>query len=145
MEQVKAEKVQKTKPHKKIAETNAIFAQVHKSNKDADKNPKEIRISIDAKAKMNIGNFSRGGRNRVLTKAEDHDLGVKTKLTPFGFYLPQYDDIFLFFTKYPKILNKFSNINFLIASIRICVLVLIISFIEEFCDCVIGFIISIFV
>ena len=92
-------KVQKTKPHKKIAETDAIFAQVHKSNKDADKNPKEIRISIDAKAKMNIGNFSRGGRNRVLTKAEDHDLGVKTKLTPFGFYLPQYDDIFLFFTK----------------------------------------------
>jgi len=48
---------------------------------------------------MNIGNFSRGGRNRVLTKAEDHDLGVKTKLTPFGFYLPQHDDLFLFFTE----------------------------------------------
>ena len=92
-------KVQKTQPHKKIAETDAIFAQVHKTNEEADKNPKEIRISIDAKAKMNIGNFSRGGRNRVLTKAEDHDLGVKTKLTPFGFYLPQYDDLYLFFTK----------------------------------------------
>ncbi len=92
-------KVQKTKPHKKIAETNAIFDHVHKANKDADKNPKEIRISLDAKAKMNIGNFSRGGRNRVLTTAEDHDLGVKTKLTPFGFYLPQHDDLFLFFTK----------------------------------------------
>ncbi len=25
---------------------------------------------------MNIGHFPRGGRNRVLTKAEDHDLGV---------------------------------------------------------------------
>ena len=48
---------------------------------------------------MNIGNFSRGGRNRVLTKAEDHDLGVETKLTPFGFFLPQYDDLFLFFTE----------------------------------------------
>jgi hypothetical protein len=50
---------------------------------------------------MNIGNFSRGGRNRVLTKAEDHDLGVKTKLTPFGFYIPQYDDLFLYFTEGP--------------------------------------------
>lgn len=64
----------------------------------ADNNPKEIRISIDAKARMNIGNFSRGGRNRVLTKTEDHDLGVKEKLTPFGFYLPEHDDFFLFFT-----------------------------------------------
>lgn len=92
-------KVQKTKPHKKTEKTDPIFEQVHKANGDADKNPKEIRMSIDAKARMNIGNFSRGGRNRVLTKAEDHDLGVKTKLTPFGFYLPQHDDLFLFFTE----------------------------------------------
>jgi hypothetical protein len=67
-------------------------------NEEADSNPKEIRISIDAKARMNIGNFSRGGRNRVLTKAEDHDLGVTEKLTPFGFFLPEHDDLFLFFT-----------------------------------------------
>jgi len=92
-------KVQKTKPHKKIAQTDAIFEHLHKANEAADNNPKEIRISIDAKARMNIGNFSRGGRNRVLTKAEDHDLGVKEKMTPFGFYLPEHDDIFLFFTK----------------------------------------------
>ena len=72
---------------------------MRKANKQADENPDEVRISIDAKAKMNIGNFSRGGRNRVLTKAEDHDLGVKTKMTPFGFFLPQYDDFFLFFTE----------------------------------------------
>ncbi|WP_428356443.1 ISAzo13 family transposase [Methyloprofundus sp.] len=91
-------KVQKTKPHKKIKETDAIFEQVHAVNGMADINPKEIRISIDAKARMNIGNFSRGGRNRVLTKAEDHDLDVKEKLTPFGFYLPEHDDFFLFFT-----------------------------------------------
>ncbi len=72
---------------------------MHKLNEETDNNPKAIRISIDAKARMNIGNFSRGGRNRVLTKAEDHDLGVKEKLTPFGFHLPQYDDLFIFFTK----------------------------------------------
>lgn len=65
----------------------------------ADSNPKEVRLSIDAKARMNIGNFSRGGRNRVLTKTEDHDLGVNEKLTPFGFYLPQHADFFLFFTR----------------------------------------------
>ena len=33
-----------------------------------------------------------------MTEAEDHDLGVKEKLTPFGFFLPEYDDLFLFFT-----------------------------------------------
>jgi transposase len=91
-------KVQKSKPHKKIKETDAIFDQVNKINKEADNNPREIRISIDAKARMNIGNLSRGGRNRVLTKTEDHDLGVKEKLTPFGFFLPKHDDFFLFFT-----------------------------------------------
>jgi hypothetical protein len=94
-------KVQKTKPHKKIPEVDAIFEQTHKANKQADCDPKEIRISIDAKAKMNIGDFSRGGRNRVLTKAEDHDLGVKTKLTPFGFFIPQHNDFYLFFTEGP--------------------------------------------
>ena len=79
-------KVQKTKPQKKNEKTDQIFEQVHKANGDADRNPKEVRISIDAKARMNIGNFSRGGRNRVLTKAEDHDLGVKTK-THSSFWL----------------------------------------------------------
>jgi len=92
-------KVQKTKPQKKIKETDAIFEQLNKTNEAADNNPKEIRISIDAKARMNIGNFSRGGRNRVLTKAEDHDMDVKIKLTPFGFHLPEFDDLFLFFTE----------------------------------------------
>lgn len=94
-------KVQKIKPKKKIVETDAIFDRVHEVNAKTDENPVEIRVSIDAKARMNIGNFSRGGRNRVLTKAEDHDLGVETKLTPFGFFLPQYDDFFLFFTEGP--------------------------------------------
>ena len=92
-------KVQKTKPKKKIPETDAIFDQIGEANRQADAAPNEIRISIDAKARMNIGNFSRGGRNRVLTQAEDHDLGVKTKMTPFGFFLPQYDDLYLFFTE----------------------------------------------
>lgn len=89
------------KPYKKIPEVDAIFDEVHRVNQYADENEKEIRISIDAKAKMNIGEFSRGGRDRVLTKAEDHDLGVKTKLTPFGFYVPQHDDLFLYFTAGP--------------------------------------------
>ena len=94
-------KVLKTKPHKKIPEVDAIFEQTHKMNKQADFDSKHIRISIDAKARMNIGDFSRGGRNRVLTKAEDHDLGVKTKVTPFGFFLPQHNEFYLFFTEGP--------------------------------------------
>ena len=33
-----------------------------------------------------------------MTEAEDHDLGVKEKLAPFGFFLPEHNDLFLFFT-----------------------------------------------
>ena len=45
-----------------------------------------MRISIDSKAKVKIGPFSRGGRRRGLKSAAaaDHDMGCKAKLVPFG-------------------------------------------------------------
>ena len=51
-------RIQKTKPLKKIPETNAIFENVNKVNHQADEDPENLRISIDAKAKVNIGEFS---------------------------------------------------------------------------------------
>jgi len=38
-------RVQKTKPQKKIKETNAIFENVHEINKLADEDPETLRIS----------------------------------------------------------------------------------------------------
>ncbi|MBE1554878.1 hypothetical protein H4683_001956 [Filibacter limicola] len=77
------QKVQKAKPLKKIAETDEIFEhlkKVHDANKDKDN---LVRISIDTKDRVKIGNFSRGGKSRNLVKANDHDFGGDY-VTPFG-------------------------------------------------------------
>ena len=41
-------------------------------------------MSIDCKATVNIGAFSRGGQTRGENKASDHDLGCKEKYIPCG-------------------------------------------------------------
>ncbi len=48
---------------------------------------------MDAKAMLPIGLFSRGGRTRVVVKALDHDFKPEAKLTPFGIFLPDYDEL----------------------------------------------------
>ena len=50
-----------------------------------------LRISYDAKNKVAIGDFSRGGKNWTKVEAGDHDF-AKEHLTPFGFYLPDYKE-----------------------------------------------------
>ena len=41
-------------------------------------------MSIDCKATVNIGPYSRGGRTRGERRAADHDMGCQEKYTPFG-------------------------------------------------------------
>jgi transposase len=79
-------RVQKTKPIKKIPETDAIFGNVRKINEEADAEPHTLRISIDTKAKVNIGEYCRGGLSRLyeVIKAWDHDLHPEKSLVPFG-------------------------------------------------------------
>jgi transposase len=45
-----------------------------------------LRISLDTKAKVKIGPFSRGGRSRAaaVVRAADHDMGADAILVPFG-------------------------------------------------------------
>jgi hypothetical protein len=81
-------KVAKCLPLKKIPETDAIFEQVHQVNQDADREEGVLRISIDTKAILKIGPFSRGGCSRQGNKAWDHDFQPSAKLTPFGILLP---------------------------------------------------------
>jgi transposase len=79
-------RVQKAKPLKKIPETDAIFDNLIKINKASDLREDSLRISIDTKAKVDLCDSSRGGtsRCRKAVKANDHDMGFKDKLAPFG-------------------------------------------------------------
>jgi Rhodopirellula transposase DDE domain len=82
----KLRRVQKTKPLKKIKETDAIFANVRQENQAADDDPDVIRISMDAKAKVAVGDYSREGESRgdEAVKALDHDPEPEQKLIPQG-------------------------------------------------------------
>jgi len=94
----KRRKVGKTKPKKKIKETNAIFNQLDKEHKQAAMDSGILRISYDAKNRVAIGNFSRGGKNWTKVEACDHDFGA-SYITPFGFYLPEFQETSLYFTE----------------------------------------------
>ncbi len=43
-----------------------------------------MRLSIDCKATVNIGDYSRGRKTRGKTQAADHDMGCEEKYVPFG-------------------------------------------------------------
>ena len=91
-------KVRKVKPLKKIEETDEIFEnlkKVHDENKGKDN---VVRISIDTKDRVKVGNFSRGGKSRITIKAGDHDFGNEY-LTPFGILDLTKDNLELIFTK----------------------------------------------
>ena len=83
---------------KKIPETDAIFEQLAQVHALADADEQTLRLSLDAKAAVLIGNYSRGGQSRLVVKAADHDFQPEEKLSPFGIYLPQYHELYLYFT-----------------------------------------------
>ena len=89
----------KNRPLKKIKKTDDIFKQIHKINQEADETEGILRLSMHAKAKVNIGPFSRGGTNRRGESAADHDFEPEEVLNPWGIFLPAYDESFFFFTK----------------------------------------------
>ncbi len=79
--------------------TNPIFANVRPVNEAADADPTTLRISMDTKATVNLGEYSRGGQSRGLeaVKALDHDMANKAKLIPGGILEPVSGQSFLFF------------------------------------------------
>jgi DDE family transposase len=83
-------------PPKRVPQTDAIFEELKRVNTQADRADDTLRVSIDAKATVAIGPFSRRGRSRTGTKAADHDFKPEATLTPFGIFLPQYDDLWLY-------------------------------------------------
>ena len=76
-------RVVKAKPQKKIKETDAIFDNI--KEKERQMEPGTVkRLSMDSKATVNIGDFSRGGYTRGDNQAGDHDMGCKEKYIPLG-------------------------------------------------------------
>lgn len=66
----------------------------------ADADPHTVRISVDTKATVHVGEYSRRGRSRGLEPVEalDHDMHPKEKLIPGGILEPVSGSAFLFFT-----------------------------------------------
>jgi hypothetical protein len=56
-------RIRKGKPLKKTKETDAIFANVQQVREQARKEPETLEISMDAKAKVGLGDDVRGGKN----------------------------------------------------------------------------------
>jgi hypothetical protein len=83
-------KVLKAKPLKKLPETDAIFANIKEKDKNLLEGEDSVdggqikRLSIDCKATVKIGDYSRGGKTRGDARAADHDMGCDEKYTPFG-------------------------------------------------------------
>jgi hypothetical protein len=56
-------RIQKGKPLKKVKDTDAIFANVAAVQAQARSDPETLEISMDTKAKVALGDYSRGGKN----------------------------------------------------------------------------------
>jgi Rhodopirellula transposase DDE domain len=94
----KPRRVAKSKPLKKVKETDAIFDEVKRINQEADADDGTVRVSIDTKATVSIGDLSRGGKSRQVQTALDHDFAPDSKLAPFGIHRPDTAETWLYFT-----------------------------------------------
>lgn len=77
-------RIQKTKPLKKIPQTNAIFANVRQVHEAAANDPETLEISVDTKAKVSLGEYSRDGETRSNSAGKtpaalDHDPPAEKK------------------------------------------------------------------
>lgn len=84
---------------KKIPQTDAIFENVFRENQASDANSCSLRLSIDTKARVKIGNLSRGGKARTLEakQADDHDTEWQAVLVPFGILNTHTDQLSIYF------------------------------------------------
>ena len=63
---------------------------------EADADPTTLRLSMDAKATVAVGPFSRKGKSRVETHASDHDFKPEVTITPVGILLPTTAELFVY-------------------------------------------------
>src|SRR5213076_1427867 len=93
-------------PPKKVPQTDAIFERLSEVNPQADEARDTLRLSLDAKATVHVGPFSRKGKSRTKTEAADHDFKPEATLTPFGIFSPEEDYLWLYMAR-SKITSDF--------------------------------------
>jgi hypothetical protein len=91
---------------KKLPETDAIFAELRQVHEDAATSRDTLRLSLDAKATVKIGPFALGGYSRSGNTGADHDFEPVGQLTPFGIFVPECDELDLYFT-HSKVTSDF--------------------------------------
>jgi hypothetical protein len=64
-------RVQKAKPLKKTKQTDAIFANVAAARVQYRDDPETLELSLDTKAKVNEGDYGRGGKNPDRRRGQD--------------------------------------------------------------------------
>ena len=79
-----------------MKETDAIFDHLAQIHEQARQDKTILRLSVDAKAMVKVGPFSRAGQSRIIVRAADHDFKPTETLTPFGIFLPDYDEVYLY-------------------------------------------------
>jgi len=67
-------------------------------NGNAYHDPTTLRLSLDAKATVKTGPFSRRGKSRIKTEACDHDFSTSEKVTPYGILLPELEQLYIYCT-----------------------------------------------
>ena len=81
-----------------MKETEAIFANVHQVHEQIQSDPTALRLSLDTKAPVVLGPFSRGGSSRDGAKGADHDFKPEGVLGLFGIFRPDTSESALYFT-----------------------------------------------
>lgn len=66
-----------------MPETDAIFANLQ-TYRERPASAEVKRISLDCKATVKLGDYSRGGQTRGDNRAQDHDMGKADKAIPCG-------------------------------------------------------------
>ena len=77
-------KVVKAKPQKKLHKRMISSTTSKNLSRNQQTSLKVKPLSMDCKATVNIGGYSRGGKTRGDNQAEDHDMGCTEKYTPCG-------------------------------------------------------------
>lgn len=106
----KLQRVRKVKPKKKIAQTDAIFHQIHTVHAEAAASSDTLRMCMDAKATVKIGELCRGGMSWVAVKALDHDFKPDALLTPIDILLVEHDELHLYFVQGPVTADTYADV-----------------------------------
>jgi hypothetical protein len=64
-------RIQKAKPLKKTEDTDAVFANVRAARQESGDDPESLEISIDTKANVSEGDYSRGGEKPDRLRGQD--------------------------------------------------------------------------